>query len=344
MGSNIETLPPGTGPISPKQIAFASASFLLGLWTFRTVNAISGPQFEPIIAACTDPSIAIEEFAAKTGYHVYEPRVGLQVFNFLVCLITQFLFELRQTPPAGLLVWCGIIVVVPTYSIFATVEAARHGARGPIRYPMIFGMLGQLIGISVTVPLLWVPSYILGGGTGPVHPARSYLSVLLCLPTLLLTVVVFTADVDGSLWTTSAGILGGPGLVLCGAALWPVPAAPASPSPDYVRASAQAIRTAYRIAAAVAAVGYLYLLRIAHAEYGWDVSALWRAVWTEAGSSVAFMTVDTIVLYVGVLSYVACRSGAGVVKAALLTPFVGPAAASLVLAELEEKRGKEKEL
>lgn len=138
----------------PRKIFFAAASVTLGAWAFKTVNEISGPAFEPILKVCSDSTIPADAFAAQTGYHAYEPRVGLGAFNVLVCLITQFLLELRQTYPAGLLTWGGVVIVSLPFVVLATLEAGRQGAKGPIRYPLIFGLLYQLFGISVVVPLL----------------------------------------------------------------------------------------------------------------------------------------------------------------------------------------------
>lgn len=85
--------------------------------TVIKLNEFTGPTFDPIVKACTDSSIPIEEFVAKTGYQIYDPKVGLGVFNFLVCLITQFLLELRGTYPAGLLPWVAVIIVsLPCHS------------------------------------------------------------------------------------------------------------------------------------------------------------------------------------------------------------------------------------
>lgn len=137
----------GIGSISARQFFFASASFLLGVWAFIKVNSISGPAFEPIVAACTNPDISTEDFATKTGYHYYEPKLGLGAFNVLVCLITQFLLELRETPPAGFLVWGGVICVSLPVAIASTVVAGRKGTRGPVNYPTVFGLLFQLLGI-----------------------------------------------------------------------------------------------------------------------------------------------------------------------------------------------------
>lgn len=137
----------GIGSISARQFFFASASFLLGVWAFIKVNSISGPAFEPIVAACTNPDISTEDFATKTGYHYYEPKLGLGAFNVLVCLITQFLLELRETPPAGFLVWGGVICVSLPITIANTVVPGRKGTRGPVNYPTVFGLLVQLLGL-----------------------------------------------------------------------------------------------------------------------------------------------------------------------------------------------------
>ena len=176
-------------------MAFASAAIVLGAWAFKTVNEVSGPAFEPILAACTDSSIPISEFASQTGYHVYESRVGFGAFNVLVCLITQFLLELRQTNPAGLLTWGGVIVASLPFGVAATLEAGRAGAKGLIRYPMILGLLYQLFGISVMMPLLWVPAYIYGAGHGAVSLRRALSSIPMSIPGLVLSVIVFPSDV-----------------------------------------------------------------------------------------------------------------------------------------------------
>jgi len=323
-----------------KQALFASASVALGAWAFYTVNEISGPGFEPILAACTDSSIALEDFAKQTGYHVYEPKVGLGAFNFLVCLITQFLLELRKTPTDGLLVWGGVVVVSMTYCVMVYIEAGRNYTKGPIRYPMIVGLLGQLFGISVAVPLLWVPSYIYGRGYGPVPVLRSYSSVLLALPGIILTAIVFQADPDGYLWTVSAGILGGPLLVLSGALLWPITPITTESSSASLSYEIKATQKAYHVSAAIAIAGYMFLVLVAYSKYGTNLFDLWDAVWTNANGSVAFMTIDTIVLYISILSFIAFQSASAAFKAVLLTPIVGPAAASLVLAELEEEQAQ----
>ena len=107
---------------SPRQFLFAAPSIVLGLWAFKMVGEVSGPAFEPIIAVCGDPAIPPDEFATRTGYHSYEPLVGLGAFKILVCLITQFLLELRETHPAGMITWCGLMLTGLPFGVLATIE------------------------------------------------------------------------------------------------------------------------------------------------------------------------------------------------------------------------------
>lgn len=321
---------------SARKAAFAAASVALGLWAFKTINAVSGPAFEPILAVCGDASISAAEFPDKTGYHAYDARMGLGAFRVLVCLITQFLQELRGAHPAGMIAWVGLMIVGMPLAVFSTLEGGRAGARGPIRYPIVLGLLYQLLGISVVFPLVWVPAFVYGAGTGPASVRRARLSIPLCLPGILLTAVVFTADPAGATWTSCAGALGGPMLAVFPAVLWgdAPPARDASVSSRKVRAEAGA--SAYRATIPFSLAGYYALVKAAHSAYGTDLSALWAAVWTDASASVAFMTVDALVLYGAVCWYIAYRSEMGAAKAIALTPFLGPGAAcSLVLADME---------
>ena len=91
----------------------------------------------------------------------------------------------------------------------------------------------------------------------------------------------------------------------------------------------------------MAIVGFVFwysLVYIGYQAYGLALDSFWRDIWTEAGPSVAFMTIDTGVLYIGILVFLAYQSEKKALKAAALTPLVGPATAvCLVLKELEQE-------
>ena len=328
-------------PIRKRQIVYALSSFLLGIWTFVKVSAISGPVFEPIIAACTNPDISVDDFASKTGYHAYEPMVGFKVFNVLVCLITQFLLELRQTYPAGILTWGGIMVVALPTTVITIHEAGRSGAWGLIRYPIITGLLSQLLGVSVIFPLIWIPSYIFGEGTrgGSLTNYRIVCSALLSLPAIILTAIVFSAPTDSYLWTICAGILGGPILALSSAILWKDASSSLPATAQNIKRSSRATKNVYTLLMFVGFVGWLVWVAIFYKSYGTSMGDLWNDIWIDATGAVAFMTIDTGVLYIGLLIFIAYRgSELKALKALLLTPVLGPATACcLVLKEFEDE-------
>lgn len=327
--------------VGTRQVSYALVSFLLGVWTFIKVNEISGPAFEPILAACQNPEISAAEFASKTGYHEYDSRVGLGVFNLLVCLITQFLVELRDTYPAGLLVWCGVVVVAFPFMFLSTIESGRAGARGPIRYPVTIGILGQLFGISVTVPMIWIPSFIMGEGTrgSPVTSFRVFTAAVLALPAMVLTLIVFLAPTDSPLWTTSAGMLGGPILAMCGLVLFSDGSSSLTATEESAKNCSRNIQNVYKIFMPVGLVTWYILVAVAYQNYGLSIGNLWRGIWVDANASVAFMTIDTIVLHLAIILYIAYRSDEfKAVKALMLTFILGPAVANLlVLVEIERE-------
>jgi len=326
---------------TPRQVGYAFASFSLGVWAFVKVNSISGPAFEPILAACTNPEYLGEDFAEKTGYHAYDARVGLGLFRVLVCLITQFLFELVNTFPAGFLTWAGVIVVSLPVAAFANLEAGRAGARGPLRYPVAVGLLYQCFGVSVMFPMVWLPAFVLGEGHrgAPLTAFRVFASLPLALPGIVLTALVFLTDTDSQLWTSSAGMLGGPIVVCSGWVLWTDASSRLVATKKNVAATSRATKQVYRVLGAAGFILWYVMVYVAWQAYGLSAGNLWNAIWSKANPSVQFMTIDTGVLYVAILMFIAYRGGeAKAAKALLLTAAVGPAAACcLTLSEVEDE-------
>lgn len=330
-----------TVTFTSRQLAYATTSFLIGIWAFIKVNQISGPAFEPILAACGNSEYTTpQDFAEQTGYHVYESKVGLGAFNILVCLITQFLLELRETYPAGLLTWGGVVVVALPLNVVITLAAGRSWSKGPIRYPTIFGLLFQLLGVSVAFPLLWNPSYIFSNAQlgVPVTSFRVFVASVNAIPAIILTWIVFTASTDSYLWTLCAGILGGPILALSGLVLFFDKSSTMEPTKENVERSSKLIGTVYYILTPVGAFFWWCLMNVTYQMYGLSLSSVWNDLWVNAGPSVAFMTIDTGVLYLGVILYIAYHNEIKALKALALTPVVGPGASCcFVMKELESE-------
>mmetsp|Transcript_31906 Transcript_31906/g.67080 ORF Transcript_31906/g.67080 Transcript_31906/m.67080 type:complete len:354 (-) Transcript_31906:286-1347(-) len=340
MGKPIDSSSGAAAANKPRQIFYAVTSFCLGAWAFYKVNAISGPAFEPILAVCNDPSISTDDFAEKTGYHSYEPMLGLGVFKVLVCLITQFLLELRETYPAGLLTWGGVVVVALPLTLSNTISAGRKGAKGPVIYPTVIGLLAQLFGISVIFPLIYNPSYIFSGSKlgVPTTNLRTIAGTIFALPITILTYLVFSAPTESYLWTLSAGIMGGPILAMMALSLWTDKSSSMEATPQNIIKSSKAIQKAYSLLAIVGFVFWSCLVAVSFRSYGFAIDNLWRDIWVEAGPSVAFMTIDTGVLYISALLFIAYQSEWKAIKALSMTPLVGPATACcLALMELESE-------
>jgi hypothetical protein len=308
----------------------------LGAWAFLKTQEVTAPMFEPILAACQNSDIPLSEFTEKTGYHTYDPRWGFGAFNIFVCLITQFLQELVQTKPAGVLAWMTTMLVAVPVSVLMTIEAGRKDAKGPVRYPMIVAFLFQILGVSVIFPLVWIPSYVLGRGSGGVSITRVYASVPLMLPPIVLSVLVFLLDTESALWTSCAGILGGPAIVLLNALLWVIK----DPDPLDLKAakkSAEMTTMAYTASGIVSLASWLGLVfLVAIPYYGMNATKVYNSVWGEASPSVRFMTIDAMVLWLATLIVIAYQKEFAGLEALGLSFLFGPGAGpALVMAGLQ---------
>lgn len=322
---------------STLNILLAVASIAAGIWAFVTTQAVSKEHFEPILAACTSPNFE------ESGYHRYDKRVGLVVFDFLVCLITQFMVDLATKVPMGLLTWGTTMCAAIPATMIMMLEANRKGNRGPLKWPVIIGLLGQLLGISVVFPAVWVPSYIFFAGKGDsggdaVNSILARTLILYALPFIIFTFGVFTLDIASDAWTTCAGILGGPIVCFTGIATTLLKA-PDNATQQQVSQTAKSSAVSIGIGGLLSTCGWYYVLYVAYIHFGTDVTTLVQAVWTEAHPSIKFMAVDAAILWLGLILHIATRSTNGALQAILLTPFYGPGGAvCMSLASLEMDR------
>ena len=323
--------------------ACALAGLAAGVAALMATQAVSKPLMEPpgdtpLLEVCSDP----HKFAAS-GLHAFEPMLG----GSFVCLITQFLHTL-VLEPAGLLSWgLTIGLAIPT-SVLWNAEAGRTGASGLVRWPTLLGLLGQFFGISVVFPALWLPAAWYGKGDGAVSPARAYASIALVAPFISLTVALFALDPTSRAWTVCAGLLGGPAIALLPLLFNIIPAPAVAVAFDefpsagalvakQAAAGAKALGHAYAFAGVLAFTGYAtncYLASLSYASLG----AARTALWAEATPAVAFMTIDTGVLFLGLLLHLASTAPAEAVAALAASPLLGPGAACALLLHRRETR------
>lgn len=278
-------------------------------------------MMEPILKSCSGDDAAADDIELVP----YEARLG----GAFVCLITQFIYTLRQSSPAGFITWTTTILIAIPLGLLTAIEAGRSGAKGPVRYPTVIGLLAQFLGISVSFPVVWLPSYLLLGGsrTGAVPALRPYAAVYLMPPSVVLTYLIFNLDTSTYPWTLSAGLLGGPPLAMVTLLLWRLKPKPAEAvTPRDVSRGAVASANCYLIASFVAFCMWVTVLKEILTEYGLSLDAMKDGMWYSANGAVRFMVIDAGVLFASALCYVASVDPVDAVASALISPVIGPGA------------------
>ena len=323
----------------------AAISFAAGAGAFYMTQAVTKETFDPIVTACMSASSysSMEEFVNATGYHAYDENAGLIVLNPLVCLLTQFLFQLTEQEPIGPMVWyCTLLILMPM-SVLITIEAGRQHNRGFILYPTLFSFLIVILGASVIFPALWVPAYCIWNNTtttnagqrGFVSITRARLAFPMTLPFVMFSILVFHWDTHTDLWKFSAGMLVGPVLASMPLLLWGL-GPPLGMSKEEQVISTETCAFAYAFAGILGLIGWFYLGYTYAIKYGTDYEPFLNELWQDANPSVKFMVVDTVVLWIGMMLLIASKSLASFIEALLFTPFFGPGAAcALALASNE---------
>lgn len=300
-------------------VACAVASAALGGWALYKTQSVTKEVFEPILAACTGKESSYELVA-------YEQLLG----GPFVCMISQFVYRLVTNAPAGFITWMATIATFLPVGILINVEGGRSGAKGPVRYPTIIGFISILLAVSVSVPLVWVPSFLLLGGSrgGAVLPKRANGSLYLAVPVAILSILAFTVDVSTYQWTLIAGLVGGPLPVMSTLLLWGMePKVGEVLNPKQVAQGAIATSNAFAVSSLVAFAFWMAILKVAYNEFGFDTIALWNALWTDADPCVQFMTIDAIVLYLGTVLYISAVDPIDGFVTLIATPLLGPGAA-----------------
>ena len=297
----------------------AALSAALGCWALVKTQSVTKGMFDPILAACTGNDPDAYELVP------YEPLLG----GPFVCLITQFIYKLVTNAPAGFIVWAATIATILPVGILMNVEAGRSGAKGPVRYPTLIGFVSIFLAVSVSFPLVWVPGFLILGGSraGAVLPRRAFASLYLSIPGVILTILVFTVDTSTYQWTMLAALLGGPLIVLTTLLLWGMEPKADQVDPKQVARGAIATSNAYAISSLMSFCFWIAILRVIYMEYVYDFAALWDDLWTFADPCVQFMTVDSIILFLAAVFYIASVDPLDAIVTLFASPLLGPGAA-----------------
>jgi hypothetical protein len=321
------------GPTSlrPVNIFIALMSVAAGIWAFTNlIPELNEDHFRPIVTACR---------SGENISHDYDKRVAFVVFDFMVCFITKFLYDLATISPMGVLTWGTLsLSVIPAMTVIL-LEANRNNNGGPLKWPMTLVLLGQLLGLSVAFPVVWVPSYVVfASQDGTVNAIFAKIVVLFAMPFFVLTIAAFSLDISSDNWKTCVGVLGGPLICVfaCAPALFK---APDGATPQQGEQSSRFSAISFGVGGLVSTVGWFYMVYLVCIHFGTDYRTLFQAVWTNAHPAVKFASIDAFILWVGLILHIATRNFSSMMEAVMLTPFFGPGGACcMALASLEADR------
>jgi hypothetical protein len=306
---------------------------LVALWLTQAI--LHADEVQEMMKACeAAPWTRTGRHEFLQTYRDFEPLLG----GSFACLSTQFLDRLVQDDPAGMITWVACLCVCLPAIVAMVVEAGRVGAGGPLRYPSTVLLVGQYVGLSVVVPLVWVPSYIWGRTTfrGAVSGRRAAWAGVGAFFAFLWTYGVFSLSRESYAWIVSAGCFAGPALALLPFACWAVEPPLEDKATSY---ATQSVVLSYRLAGALSVLMWVAVVAKTFGHYRFDVATLLGDLWVNAHGFVRFMTVDTVCLYLGMLAYVGYAETGAVRKTIRRTLALGPGAAlAVTLAELEPER------
>lgn len=317
----------------------------LGILAFITTQTVIKDFFDPIVNTCNS---GLADEALSIELQPYEPLLG----GPFVCMITQFLYFLSRDP-AGILAWGVIAQIGFVIGFLMYIEAGRQHARGIITYPVIVSLLGQVLGISVIFPALWLPGYLYArymsddsfskcDNLGLVTIKRIYASILVTSLFSSLTILLFTLDKDSYYWTVTAGVLGGPLIALVPLPLGIFAPAPIESDDASIAQQITSAKTAakmYNIIGSIIFFGWLTNIYLAYGAFQGDLDKVLEGLWLNAHPSVAFMTIDTGILYIATIMYIFIHDVNQAFITILITPIIGPGSASaFALANIEAQQ------
>ncbi|KAI8923245.1 hypothetical protein BC831DRAFT_472198, partial [Entophlyctis helioformis] len=138
----------------------AAASALVGLATYINLkDPVS--HYEPLMAQCKTPDLYSLDPSTLPPFH----RTGILPLDQFMCVATAFFLDAVSTATGSLFTRL-LVPMVGAVFLLAALESTRASARWfAWAYPLVTA-LSQLLGVGVILPLLWVPSMILGHRNG----------------------------------------------------------------------------------------------------------------------------------------------------------------------------------
>lgn len=272
----------------------------------------------------------------------FEPLLG----GSFACLVTQFLDRLVEEDPTGMIAWVSCLCVCLPAIVAIGGGGTERSCRAvavPVRIRIAPG--GAVRGNRSCGPL-GVGAVVHVGQTSSSRHSLSETgrggARVCALCAFVRTAAVFSSSRESYAWTLSAGCLAGPALALLPVACWSMnpPSPPHSPDDKASSRATRARVLSYQFAGALSFVMWAAVVAKSFGHHRLDVPrTLVGNLWMNAHDFVRFMTIDTVFLYLGTLSYVGYAETSAVPTTLVRTLVLGPGAAlAVTLADLEQRR------
>ncbi|KAJ3368389.1 hypothetical protein HDU91_000625 [Kappamyces sp. JEL0680] len=147
---------------SGKQILLASTSLVLAAVTMQVIFS-SSTYLQPMVHSCV--SQPLNDKTTGHGWaHLLQPvsSYHIPIIDHFLCFITPFFDAVVQSGNVGTASYAFVCAPLLAAFLFFGIESSRQGAPFLVRWGVLVFALGQLISISVAVPLLLLPAWFLG--------------------------------------------------------------------------------------------------------------------------------------------------------------------------------------
>ncbi|KAJ3324148.1 hypothetical protein HDV06_000689 [Boothiomyces sp. JEL0866] len=129
---------------------YALASVGLAYGTFQQLGKSCSKFLDPLIQQGIQNPYVLDTFH-KTGVR--------SVDTFLSFITPFFDAVLLKTGSLGIVSLLAIFSTATAWFTFASIESLRERSKGLVKQVALVGLIGQLLGVSVSFPLLWLSSF-----------------------------------------------------------------------------------------------------------------------------------------------------------------------------------------
>lgn len=133
-------------------------SLMVGIATFLKLTRDVSEYIKPLETKCLVAGLSGSvERGEINGFY----PTGLNGVDHLMCVVTPLFLDAIQTSPLSKLVVQTLLSAVLAFLVIASIESTRRSALWFVKWLPLTVLIGHIVGLSVAVAILWLPSFIL---------------------------------------------------------------------------------------------------------------------------------------------------------------------------------------